>query len=75
MSQFEGMLVDDREQIPGIVNSLKTLGVPHRAIREPDPPYRGELLAIGLEPAVRSKVSHYVSSLPLLKEKEEKTGR
>jgi peptidyl-tRNA hydrolase len=47
---------------------LKAAGVPHTAIREPDPPYNGELLAIGLVPAARSLVRSYVSSLPLLKE-------
>ena len=41
-------------------------GVAHRAIRESDPPYDGELLAIGLEPAPREEVRAFVSSLPLL---------
>lgn len=42
-------------------------GVAHRAIRESDPPYAGQLMAIGLRPAPRKEVQGHVSSLPLLK--------
>lgn len=45
---------------------LKDAGVSHRAIRECDAPYSGDLLAIGLRPERRTKVRRYVSSLPLL---------
>lgn len=46
---------------------LKGAGVPHRAVRESDAPYNGQLLAIGLAPAKREEVQKYVSSLPLLR--------
>ena len=41
--------------------------VPHRAIRENDPPYAGQLLAIGLTPGPKKEVRKHVSSLPLLR--------
>ena len=41
--------------------------MPHKAIRENDAPYAGELMAIGLVPGPRSEVRKHVSSLPLLR--------
>jgi peptidyl-tRNA hydrolase len=53
--------------------ALVGAGVPHAAIREPDPPYCGALLAIGLQPAPRASLKRYlgtkrlISSLRLLR--------
>jgi len=55
------------EALSELEERLVDAGVPHRAIRESDPPYEGDLLAIGLAPAPRDKVRKYVSSLPLLR--------
>jgi hypothetical protein len=46
---------------------LKDAGIDHTAIREPDAPWNGELLAIGITPCDRRSVRKIVSSLPLLK--------
>lgn len=55
------------EQLIFIEKHLIHNGVPHKAIRENDPPYRGELLAIGVTPQPRSQLRRYFSTLPLLK--------
>ena len=55
------------ERLVALEERLIQSGVPHKAIRENDPPYSGELLAIGLEPAERRKVQKHISSLPLLR--------
>lgn len=55
------------EALSALEERLKAASVPHQAIRESDPPYAGDLLAIGLRPAPRKEVQKYVSSLPLLR--------
>ena len=54
-------------QLAELERQLAAAGVRFAAIRESDPPYQGELLAIGIEPQRKSKVRRYVSSLPLLR--------
>jgi len=45
---------------------LKAAGVSFTAIREPDMPWNGQLMAIGLMPCVRSKtLRKLMSGLPL----------
>lgn len=47
---------------------LRRLAIPHKAIREPDAPWNGALMAIGIQPvADRNKVKKITSGLPLLK--------
>lgn len=47
---------------------LRRLAIPHKAIREPDAPWNGALMAIGIEPvADRNQVKKITSGLPLLK--------
>lgn len=42
--------------------------VPHTVIREPDPPYDGQLMAVGIWPTTnRNKIRKITSSLPLVK--------
>lgn len=53
------------EQLEG---KLKSRDVPHRAIREPDAPWNGQLMAIGLQPAQRELVRRLVSNFPLVRE-------
>jgi len=57
----------DQDRLHALEEQLRANKIPHRAIRENDPPYTGELMAIGLEPTERSKVRRYVRSLPLLR--------
>lgn len=51
-----------------IEQKLRTLGIPHHAVREPDAPWNGALMAIGLPPTTdRSSVKPITKSLRLLK--------
>jgi hypothetical protein len=49
--------------------ALAAAGAPHVAIREPDPPYCGALLAIGVQPAPRASLRRLLGKYPLLGEK------
>jgi len=43
-------------------------GIPHRAIREPDPPWGGQLMAVGVVPTSdRNTIKHITGSLRLLR--------
>jgi peptidyl-tRNA hydrolase len=64
---FAVVLGVDKNDIESVEAKLQLAGLPHRAIRESDPPYSGELLAIGICPAHKSEIKKFVSSLPLLK--------
>lgn len=46
---------------------LRLAGVRHHAIRESDPPYSGELMALGLEPARKSEIKRHLRQLQLLR--------
>ena len=46
---------------------LTSRQIAHAAIREPDPPFYGQLLAIGVAPCDRELVRKEVSSLPLIR--------
>jgi hypothetical protein len=54
----DGLLALERE--------LTAAGVPHVAVREPDPPYRGALLALGLAPAPRASLRRHLRKHHLL---------
>jgi nucleotide-binding universal stress UspA family protein len=41
--------------------------VAHQAIREPDPPFDGALMAIGIRPANRDQLRKFVKKYPLIK--------
>lgn len=56
----------DSAHLAEISEKLKVNGVSHVPIVENCPPYRGELLAIGVVPAPRSALKRYFSSLPLV---------
>jgi hypothetical protein len=53
-----------------LLEQLRRDEVPHAAIIESDPPYDGQLMAIGIEPRPRAELRRYVSSFPLLRERE-----
>jgi peptidyl-tRNA hydrolase len=50
-----------------IAEELERKGVRFARIRETDPPYSGQLMALGLRPGRKEALRRYVSSLPLLK--------
>ncbi len=47
---------------------LSALGVQLTPIHEPDAPYGGQLMAIGIRPLLRSRIGRLLSELPLLKD-------
>ena len=58
----------DEAHLAALELELRRRGVPHHAIREPDPPWRGALMAIGIEPvADRARVKPITGSLKLLR--------
>ena len=58
----------DEAHLRFIEAKLRHAGIDHRAIREPDPPWCGALMAIGIVPiADRSVVQHITRSLKLLR--------
>lgn len=46
---------------------LSLAGVDHVAVHEPDAPYRGALMAIGVRPALKSQLRRHLSELPLFR--------
>ena len=46
---------------------LEAAGIPHSRINEPDEPYNGQLMALGLPPAYKSTYRRFISNLPLIK--------
>jgi hypothetical protein len=58
----------DEAELRAIELELSARGIPHRAIREPDPPWNGALMAIGIEPlADRAAVRPVTGRLQLLR--------
>ena len=58
----------DEPHLVSLELELRRLGIPHRAIREPDPPWNGALMAIGIVPIRdRTRVREVTGSLPLLR--------
>lgn len=64
---FAVVLQAPKDRLEALEGLLEASGVPHRAIRENDPPYSGELLAIGVRPDERRKLKKYFSSFALLR--------
>ena len=58
----------DEAQLEKLEVLLQRKGIAHVAIREPDPPYYGQLMAIGIEPtACRKVLRRLLSRYPLLR--------
>lgn len=54
------------DELLALEAKLIAAGVPFTAIREPDMPWNGQLMAIGLKPCVRTKtLRKLMSGLPL----------
>jgi hypothetical protein len=54
-------------ELLSLEKKLISKNIPHAAIREPDAPWCGQLMAIGIAPCDRSLVKKEVSNFPLLK--------
>lgn len=61
------LVTTDEDQLKQIGWELFKNGISHRLIFEPDAPYTGQLMAIGVTPRPRSEVKGYFSALKLLK--------
>ena len=62
------LMVDDEAGLALLAERLELAAVPHVAIREPDPPWSGALMAIGLSPLVDPRAARRVlARLPLLR--------
>jgi hypothetical protein len=59
--------IQDEAALLRLEEDLKLAGIPHRAIREPDAPYNGALMAIGIQPTPRVKLRPLLQSLELIK--------
>ena len=57
----------DEVELSDLYRRLKMAGIDAVAINEPDEPYNGALMAIGLPPNYRSTYRRFMSNLPLLK--------
>ncbi|HVH99475.1 MAG TPA: hypothetical protein VM869_12220 [Enhygromyxa sp.] len=58
----------DEAHLLAIEQQLRRLAIPHRAIREPDPPWNGALMAIGVTPVCdRERVAAVTGALGLLR--------
>lgn len=63
------LAVGGEAELLQIEDRLRFYEVPYRAIREPDPPWCGQLMAIGVVPAARDdrQIRRVLRHLPLLK--------
>lgn len=59
------LAVNDEQELLSLERKLQDKGLPHKAIREPDEPWSGQLMAIGLEPTSRTKVKKLLYSYKL----------
>jgi hypothetical protein len=61
------LAVDGERELARVEERLRRGGLAHRAIREPDPPWSGALMAIGLVPVQASaQVRRVLGRLELL---------
>ena len=57
-------------ELADLGRTLAAAGVPHVLVHEPDEPWRGALMAIGVVPASRALVRRYLAHLRLVRETE-----
>jgi hypothetical protein len=58
----------NEQKLLALEHELQSNQVDHIAIREPDSPWDGQLMAIGVIPGPKKQLRKYFSQLPLLKE-------
>lgn len=59
-------------ELAAIARVLADSGVPHVLVHEPDEPWRGALMAIGVVPSPRALVRRFVAHLPLVRGKDDR---
>lgn len=58
---------EDEDELSDLSFRLFLSGIRHRRIVECDPPYTGQLMAIGIPPMERSKIKPLLSQYPLVR--------
>jgi hypothetical protein len=59
------------DELASLARALAAAGVSHVLVHEPDDPWRGALMAIGMVPAPRALVRRFVAHLPLVRGKDD----
>ena len=59
-------------ELADIARALAAAGVAHVLVHEPDEPWRGALMAIGVVPSPRALVRRFVAHLPLVRGKDDR---
>jgi hypothetical protein len=54
-----------------LAGALDAAGVAHVRVHEPDEPWRGALMAIGVVPSSRARVRSLLAHLPLVRGKDD----
>lgn len=57
----------DEVELEAVSKRLSEAGISHERVREPDAPYNGQLMALGLPSAYKSTYRRFISNLPLIK--------
>ena len=61
------LVTKNEQELKDLSWELCKNGIPHKLIFEPDAPYTGQLMSIGVVPGKRRELRKYFSRLPLLK--------
>jgi hypothetical protein len=61
------LAVPSELELRAVAEKLSSKGIMFVEIHEPDPPYNGALMALGLVPRRKEEIFRLLSSLPLLK--------
>jgi len=67
-------LAASSDELAALSRSLADAGVPHVRVHEPDEPWRGALMAIGVVPSPRARVRRLLAHLPLVRGKDDDHG-
>ncbi len=62
------------DELAAVARALGEADVRHVLVHEPDEPWRGALMAIGIVPSPRAHLRRLVAHLPLVREKDEDRG-
>lgn len=57
----------DEKELRDLSYELFMAGIPHKCILEPDAPWNGQMMAIGVCPGPKTKLKKYFARFPLLK--------
>jgi hypothetical protein len=60
------LAAEGESALAAVRDKLTRAGIAHVAIREPDSPWNGSLMAIGVAPGRKEVLRKFLSSLPLL---------